>query len=266
MLLLSFSYTLLFVALFGLIFWCRWHNSPKHRGKQGEVAVHKVLLQLPDEYCVMSDIVLTTKYGTTQIDHIVISKYGLFVIETKNYSGDIYGNDDRLEWTQVIATDVTYNRSWNTYTYITKNKFYNPVKQAIGHKFQLKKHLNECPHAKIIPIVVFTGSANISKVATKHHVIYVSDLLSTIESYRTAYVTEEDVFKIFELLIKNNIRKLVDNKAHIRSVRAAKYENDRKKAFGICPNCGGTLVLRTGKYGSFYGCSNYPQCKFTTHQ
>ncbi|MDD6393178.1 MAG: topoisomerase DNA-binding C4 zinc finger domain-containing protein [Prevotella sp.] len=33
---------------------------------------------------------------------------------------------------------------------------------------------------------------------------------------------------------------------------------------GICPKCGGQLIKRNGKYGSFYGCSNYPNCKFTT--
>ena len=49
---------------------------------------------------------LATKSGTTQIDHVVVSKYGLFTIETKNYRGKIYGDDARDKWTQVIVTNV----------------------------------------------------------------------------------------------------------------------------------------------------------------
>ena len=59
----------------------------------------------------MDDVVLKTDRGTTQIDHIVVSKYGLFAIETKNYRGEIYGDDNRKEWTQIIATDVTYRKN-----------------------------------------------------------------------------------------------------------------------------------------------------------
>ncbi len=36
-----------------------------------------------------------------------------------------------------------------------------------------------------------------------------------------------------------------------------------KKTDEICPKCGGKLVLKIGKFGKFYACSNYPKCKFT---
>lgn len=86
--------------------------------------VHDLLTQLPEDYHVLDDIVLNTKKGTTQIDHIVVSKYGIFAIETKNYRGEIYGNDDRQQWTQIIVTEVTYRKKWyKTYTYITKTNF-----------------------------------------------------------------------------------------------------------------------------------------------
>ncbi len=76
-------------------------NSPKYKGKAGEKHVHIILTQLPEEYTVLDDVILQTSSGTTQIDHIVISKYGVFAIETKNYRGEIYGDDDRQEWTQI---------------------------------------------------------------------------------------------------------------------------------------------------------------------
>jgi hypothetical protein len=51
---------------------------------------------------------------------------------------------------------------------------------------------------------------------------------------------------------------------HIYYANAKRKENDDKIRNGICPRCGGTLTKRQGKNGRFYGCSNYPECKFTT--
>ena len=118
---------------------------------------------------------------------------------------------------------------------------------------------------KVIPIVVFTGNADISKVSSQNHVIYDTSLLSTIQAYQTSYISYADVNDVVARLSSKNIREIVDNKIHVRNVKDAKYKTDSKIASGICPQCGGTLVRRSGKYGNFYGCSNYPKCKFTTH-
>lgn len=56
-------------------------------GELGESFVAEYLEQLPDGYYIYNDVVLPTERGTTQIDHVVVSKYGVFVIETKNYRG-----------------------------------------------------------------------------------------------------------------------------------------------------------------------------------
>ena len=150
-------------------------------------------MQLPDEYHVMDDVMLKTTNGTTQIDHIVVSKYGIFAIETKNYLGEIYGNDNSQEWKQIIVAKVTYpKKPWKTHTYVTKNQFYNPVKQAVGHMYRIKDNLKEWPYLKVIPIVVFTGNADISKVSSQNHVIYDNSLLSTIQAYQTSYITDAD--------------------------------------------------------------------------
>ncbi|MBR4387859.1 MAG: NERD domain-containing protein [Prevotella sp.] len=259
-----------FPILFGLLTiafvgYCWWYFSPKQKGKRGEAKVHEILSQLPEEYIIMDDVVLPTNKGTTQIDHIVVSKYGIFAIETKNYRGDIYGDDDRYKWTQIIATDITFRKNWwKTYTYINKNHFYNPVKQAVGHVYRMKEHLKEWPNLRVIPIVVFTAKADISKVTTRNHVICDFDLLSTIKSYITPYINDEDVNKIAGLLSQKNVRDIVDDKTHARNVKAVALEIDRKITSGICPRCGGRLIERNGKYGSFLGCSNYPNCKFTS--
>lgn len=57
--------------------------------------------------------------------------------------------------------------------------------------------------------------------------------------------------------IIKNINKVIKNN-RIRK----KSTNDYSKNI-ICPKCGGNLVERTGEYGKFYGCSNYPKCKYT---
>ena len=241
------------------------HNTPEHKGKEGELHVHNILAQLQENYTILDDVVLRTASGTTQIDHAVVSRYGVFAIETKNYRGDIYGNDDRQQWTQVIVTDVTYMKKWyKTYTYVTKNRFYNPVKQSVSHANAIKKTLIAWPNLKVVPIVVFAGNAILKNVTTQHHVIYDSQLLATIRSYSTPYLSDTDLSQVVSCLTEKNIRDQVDDRTHVSNVYAAKRKTDNKIASGICPQCGGVLILHHGKYGNFYGCSNYPRCRFTT--
>ena len=254
------------ILFIGLVVYLYRYNSSSYKGKAGEALVHNILMELPDEYYVMDDVVMNTVRGTTQIDHIVISKYGVFVIETKNYSGSIFGNDENKKWTQRIVTDVTYSKKWwKTYTYVTKNQFYNPVKQCLGHMYEIKNSLKEWPYLKIVPIVVFAGSAEISNVESNNHVVYDRDLLATIQSYDKIYLSKTDIQRIIEILTQLNVREFVDDKTHKRNIHKAKMEMIGKVSSGICPVCGGTLVERTGNYGSFWGCSNYPKCKYTTH-
>ena len=149
----SFLSILPLVIIIGLFFLGWWYSSPKQKGKRGEQRVNDILSHLPKEYHILCDIVLKTKKGTTQIDHIVVSKYGIIAIETKNYRGNIYGDDNRKEWMQLIVTKVTFAKKWwKTYTYVTKKHFYNPVKQSAGHALKIKELLTAYPHVKIVPI------------------------------------------------------------------------------------------------------------------
>lgn len=259
---------IIIVLVVGFAIWLLtiWVNSPSYKGRVGEKRVAVALSQLPEGYCQLSDVVLKTNHGTTQIDHIVVSKYGVFTIETKNYRGEIYGNDDREQWTQMIATDVTYAKKWwKTYTYVTKNHLYNPVRQSQGHAAHIKRLLgNDYHHVPVIPIVVFAGDAGISKVETKHHVVFVSQLSSVFDMYRTECLSKEQVNQVFDLLQRSNIREQVDDIEHVENVYNVCNKRDAIVASGHCPNCGGNLLRRSGRYGSFYGCSNFPKCKFTT--
>ena len=256
---------LIIILVVSLFIYLARYNSAKQKGKRGEMRVSAILSKLSDEYTILNDLVFRTEKGTTQIDHIVVSKYGIFTIETKNYRGEIYGDDNRKEWTQLIVTKVTYEKKWwKTYTYVTKNRFYNPVKQSVGHAFWIKELLSVFPHVKIVPIVVFTGDAILRYVESNNHVVYEENLLDVIDGYKTTYLTDNDVQAVLAILTSNNIRETVSDRQHVKNLRIAAREVNATINSGICPKCGGHLIKRNGKYGTFYGCSNYPKCRFTT--
>ena len=64
---------------------------------------------------------------------------------------------------------------------------------------------------------------------------------------------------MLKLINDNNITDNNIKKEHIKNIRENIIDKDPNK----CPLCGGQLVERNGKYGSFIGCSNYPKCKYT---
>ena len=74
-------------------------------GDSGEFAVARQLRRLSDKYLVINDLMFNSGKGRTmQIDHVVVSPYGIFVIETKNISGKIYGNTNAQHWKRYLHT------------------------------------------------------------------------------------------------------------------------------------------------------------------
>jgi len=78
---------------------------PSDKGKLGEKEMSRYLKRLPiSEYIVLNDIMLENEFGKTcQIDHVVLSIYGIFVIETKNYKGWIFGGENSEEWLHQLS-------------------------------------------------------------------------------------------------------------------------------------------------------------------
>ena len=72
----------------------------------------------------------------------------------------------------------------------------------------------------------------------------------------------EDMDKILAILT-NYMSTRTDARKHVNEIKEAKYVKKQKEKSGMCPKCVGALVLRNGKYGKFYGCSNYPKCRYT---
>lgn len=254
------------VILVAALFFVRFYYfSPKQKGKRGEHNVQKLLAQLPEsDYTIFNDLIFKTSYGTTQIDHVVASKYGVFVIETKNYRGEIYGNDDQQEWKQIIKTNVTYHKKWwKTYTHIKKSEFYNPVRQSIGHVVQIRKILSCIPNVNAVSIVVFSDNADLSGVNSSHHVVNSCQLLQCICSYTLPCLSDQELARVCKQLYDMNVREVVSDREHERNVRQSHAYSESMIQNGFCPRCGKQLVYRHGKYGDFYGCSGYPSCRFT---
>lgn len=221
----------------------------KIKGFVGEKTIAAFLKSLPGkEYFVLNDIILPTASGTTQIDHIVVSPYGIFVIETKNYKGWIFGTETSAKWTQNI--------------YGKKSTFMNPIHQNYAHVKAITSQLAGHTSIPIIPIVAFSGNCDL-KVETKSAVVYFSKVTREINKYREVYAQIPEVEQVCALLQN---AKMIDSgikKTHVAGVKSKIVTQEKTIAEGRCPRCGGALISKNGKYGAFTACSNYPKCKFT---
>jgi len=220
----------------------------KIKGFLGEKTIAVILTRLDSsKYRVINDLMLNIDGRTSQIDHVIVSNYGIFVIETKNYKGWIIGDEYSEYWTQVI--------------YKRKEKLYNPIRQNYGHIQALKKNLQEYQEINFIPIIVFSVDCDL-KVKTNADVIYSVKLLKTIKKYNIETITNDQKEAIFSRLVSLNIKEKELRSQHIDGIKKIKTDKTNQTESDICPKCGGQLILRKGKYGEFKGCSNFPKCKY----
>ena len=241
------EYIIVIVAIALLILLLRLLPS---KGKVGEKRVATILEKLPkDDYKVINDLLLSSNGYSTQIDHIVVSVYGIFVIETKFYKGWIYGGENSEYWTQNI--------------YGNKYQLRNPIQQNQRHIRALRFLLKEYGNIPYISIVAFSRQASLG-VDAHTPVIYWDEIRRAINQFENKALTQSQVRNIYDYLLAHNVEDKNAKKEHIYNVRHNELKRDIAVENGICPRCGGTLTLRQGKYGKFYGCSNYPKCKYTT--
>jgi hypothetical protein len=114
---------------------------------RGEALVTRKIqanFKAPD-FHLLNHITLRLHDGTTQIDHILVSRFGVFVIETKDYNGWIFANPKHATWTQVL--------------YRLKFKFQNPIFQNFRHVKSVESLLDFLPPNAIKSAVVFVGDA-----------------------------------------------------------------------------------------------------------
>ena len=223
------------------------------KGKIGEIVSAKFLNKLDkDKYRVLNYIKIdnpSKNTKTSQIDHLVVSKYGIFVVETKAYKGKIYGKE--------------FSRNWSQYLGSKKYEFMNPILQNYGHIKALEALLEEVyPKMKYFSIIAFSPEANLKDVEVKDtKICRISQVGKLIEELSVEEIyNEEDLEKILSIINSNKSHQT--DISHVMDINKIKKENEKKIEEGICPKCGSKLVEREGKYGKFLGCSNFPKCRF----
>lgn len=138
------------------------------KGRVGEISVSaEISRNFPDQdYRLIDNLTLPLGQGTTQIDHVLISRFGIFVIETKHLSGWIFGQPWQKQWTQVLFRQ--------------KHRFANPIKQNAVHLDALRRLL-PLPHRCFFSVVVFSADAQF-KTDMPESVIYLDELVDLIEA------------------------------------------------------------------------------------
>ena len=244
---------------------------------------------------------------TTEVDVMMIWHSGIYVFESKNYGGWIFGRENRKVWTQCLPKGKGKSAM--------KAKFFNPIMQNKLHISCLKKTLKDgCP--EIHSIIVFSNRCTLKDVRTHSgykdiSVIYrnqVKDVVNQINSATPEMTPDALCDEIHDMLLKYSQVSEDIKKAHILTIQKQLNEADTGDAIAVsadraaasfkkqdianasaddprvvsvqktetplsnlikkCPWCGSPLALRTARRGAnigkqFYGCNNYPKCKYT---
>lgn len=180
-------------------------NYKNIKGNVGERRVNKILERLDDSK-LLKDVLLKTENGTTQIDHILIHKKGIFIIETKNFDGWIFGSEKDKYWMQSL--------------YKKKSKFYNPIRQNYGHVKAIEKYLPENRRDVLRSIIVFNNQCSFKKLEVTTPVLKIKDLLRYINNIDTKIsLTNADIDYFYMIISKNNITSEEERKNHLKFVK-----------------------------------------------
>lgn len=196
-------------------------------------------------YIRFHDVIVPTSNGTTQIDHILISPFGIFIIETKNIKGWIFGSDKQSTWTQSL--------------YGSKYSFQNPLRQNFRHMKCLSQYL-QINETYFHSVVFFIGECTFKTSMPKNVINH--GLSTYIKSYKEVILSKQEL----EIII-SKIQLLKDNPSLTKREHLASLK-ERYTSTTTCPKCGSKLVERTARKGpnagfSFLGCSAFPKCRHT---
>lgn len=225
-------------------------KSAWFKGAVGEFMVNLAAKWLLDSkaYHLIKNVTLPTEEGTTQIDHIIVSPYGIFVVETKNMKGWIFGNERQKTWTQKI--------------YKHTQKFQNPLHQNYKHVKTIEALLGLKPE-QIHSVVVFVGDSTF-KTDMPKNVTHGLGYIRYIKSKRDVLLSDDEVATVIEKINSGRLApSLRTQSKHVNHVK----ELVREKEEGtLCPKCGSEMVLREIKKGvhvgkQFWGCVRFPKCR-----
>ena len=197
-------------------------------------------------YFPLNNLTLPTKNGTTQIDHVVVSKFGIFVIEAKNIDGWIFGDERSPQWSIVKPG--------------RKFRMQNPLHQNYRHVKAISEFL-ALEEDRFQSLVMFWGDCEFKTEMPRN--VMLKGYATYIKSFTTLYFSDDEVASIIESLRTGALPKTwATRRAHLESLKA------RHASTTSCPKCASPLVVRTAKTGAaagskFLGCSAYPKCRHT---
>ena len=254
-------------------------KSAWFKGFLGEFLVNFLLKKfLPkDQYTLIKNVTLPTDDGSTQIDHIVVSRFGVFVIETKNMKGWIFGTAKQKQWTQKI--------------FKYSGKFQNPLHQNYKHTQTLASCLG-ITHDLIYSVIVFIGDSTF-KTKMPENVTYARGCVEYIKTKQEVHFTKEQINRIINTIeagrltpnLKTNIahnkhvKTIIESKVEPKGITKKVYESKiepkeipnqvveiQEEIAKPCPKCGSEMALRQAKKGKhagnqFWGCTNFPKCR-----
>jgi len=157
------------IADLGAIIFLKW-GYPLLRQKTGDREVRLILSKLPDRYRTLNGLMLNASRAALQIDHVVISPDGVFVIMTKHHEGSISGSGKEQYWTHTLNNK--------------KARFYNPVWQNRGNVEAVKKIFKDYPDSVFSSIVGFSRRADLTDVSSETPVVYFDELTDEIMKKR----------------------------------------------------------------------------------
>lgn len=202
------------LSIVGIIFWVGiivlfvWLSRTRNRrcGQRGEEQTSAIL----QEFCsktnsyLINNIFVPLYDKTTQIDHVAISKYGVFVFETKNWNGIILGNTNDKNWTQ----SLNFGR--------TTNQHYNPIFQNQTHVSCLKRLLNQKYNVFYSCIVFVKDNApNIPDT----RVINISGLKTYLSTFSKEILTQTTIEQIYRRLLAYKVKPITTEKEHVASLQ-----------------------------------------------
>lgn len=224
-------------------------KSPWTKGYLGELLVRLFAHWWLDKqtYRRLHNVTLPTPDGTTQIDHVFLSRYGIFVVETKNMSGWIFGSERQAQWTQKL-----YKRTF---------KFQNPLRQNYKHLKALEAALGINPE-HLHSVITFVGGSTF-KTEVPANVTQGVGFIRYIRSFQQPVFSDAEVEKMLHALqTGRRAPTFATHREHVQTLKRRSNPTAERQ----CPRCGSALLIRTVKSGAkagqqFWGCSAFPRCR-----
>ena len=152
--------------------------------------------------------------GSTQIDHIIVSVYGIFVIETKNYKGWIYGSENQRQWTQAFPNG-------------SKFKFQNPLRQNYLHIKTLADLLG-LELSYFHSMIAFIGECELKTRDELPEHVLTSGMVSYVKKKKDKLLTEDEVTSIVEQINSNRFSKSWRTNRQHKAYLKDKHSNPSK--------------------------------------